>query len=198
MPNINRVRVAFSGFNGGPGVSTFYCLDPAAFLPQLRNWLTNFTVLLPATVTLNIESSGDIIDSVSGNLTGTWTAAAPVPVLGTVTGAYAAPVGMVVNWLTGTVLDGHRLRGRTFMVPLSSGTFENNGSLETGILGGIRAASESLVVAVANNFVIWHRPRPAGTVNRRGEILPARAGGHAIVTSSRVLDKAAVLRSRRD
>lgn len=198
MANVNRVRAAFSGFNGGPGVSTFYCLDPSAFLPLLHDFLSNFTGSLPGTVVITIEGSGDIIDSTSGLLTGTWTAAAPAPILGVAAGAYAAPAGVVVNWLTGTVLDGHRLRGRTFIVPLSGSAFDGDGSILTALLGGIRAAADSFIVAAANNFVIWHRPRPAGTVNRKGVVLPARAGGHAIATSSRVLDKVAVLRSRRD
>lgn len=198
MANVNRVRAAFEGFPGGPGVSTFYCLNPEAFLPVLRGWLQDFAGYLPLTVGVQVEATGDIIDSISGVLTGTWNAALPERVNGAATGSYAAPAGVCVNWLTGTVLDGHRLRGRTFMVPLGGSTFDGDGTLNAVALAGIRLSSSNFVTAAAANLVVWHRPILAGTLNAAGQPVAPRAGGHAVVTSSRVLDKVAVLRSRRD
>lgn len=198
MPSIHRVRAAFTGFPGGPGVSTFYCLDPATFLPALRAWIQNYAGVLPGNVLVQVEGIGDIIDPVSGLLTGTWTATAPAPVLGAYTGSYAAPVGIVNQWLTGSILDNHRLRGRTFMVPLSSGMFDNDGTVNAANLAAYSARGAEFVLAVASNFVVWHRPRPAGTLNSKGVALPYRAGGYAIVIGSKISDKAAVLTSRRD
>lgn len=198
MAVINRVRASFTGFPGSPGVSTFYCLNPEAFLPLLRAFLQDFAAQIPQNVLVQVEGTGDIIDSTSGVLTGTWSAAPPTVVSGAAAGAYAAPAGICVNWVTGTVLDGHRLRGRTFMVPLGASAFDSDGSLNAVALSQFRLSAATFVTNAAADFVVWHRPRPAGTLSPKGVLLPARAGGHAVVISSKVNDKVAVLRSRRD
>lgn len=198
MAVINRVRVVLSGFQGGPGMSTFYCLDPATFLPSLRAFYQAIADDFPAVVTITFPTGGDIVDSTSGVLTGSWATAAPAPVVGTYTGAYAAPVGAVVNWLTGSIINGHRVVGRTFLVPMAAGVFENNGTLNPSAASGLVAASTAFVTAAASNFVIWSRPRAAGVPLPVKPVQAARAGGHVPVTGHLVPDLAAVLRSRRD
>lgn len=192
MAAISRVRAQFTGFAGAPGVSTFYCLDPVGFVPLLRAYLQNSAGRIPANVDIQVQNSGDVIDSVSGVLGATWTVAPVLPIYGAGTGVWASPVGSVVNWLTGSVVDGRRLRGKTFMVPLVASVFDLTGSLNATVLATMRTEAADFVVAAANNFVVWHRPRPATALK------PYRSGGHAIVTSSVVPDKACILRSRRD
>lgn len=192
MANINRVRIGLSNWPGGPGVSTVYCLDPEAFLPLLRAWLQNSAGFFPEDVLVQVEGVGDVIDSTTGELTGTWTAAVPDAVTGAHTGVYASPTGVCVNWLTAGVLNGHRLRGRTFLVPFGSSTFDLTGSIDATVLAALRESAASFVTAAAANFVIWHRPIPSGEPNG------PRAGGHDIVVASAVNDKVAILRSRRD
>ncbi len=188
MPNIQRVRVALTGFPGGPGVSTFYAIDGAALLAPLRAYYFGRRNDFPNDVRFTFETVGDIIDPITGALMGTWTGTDPADVAGLGQGNYSAPSGLSVNWLTGDVLDGHRLRGRTFMVPLVSAAYDLGGSIEATVLSSWRAESAAFVAASAANFVVWHRPR----------LLPARAGGYSVVTGATVNDRAAVLRSRRD
>lgn len=186
MVNIHRVRVALSGFPGGPGVSTFYATDGAALLAPLRAFYQSRRPNFPTDVTFHFESVGDIIDPLTGNLTGTWTGTDPGDVVGTDSGIYSAPSGLVVTWLTGDVLDGRRLRGRTFMVPLAGDCYDLTGSIAAAVLTAWLGDAAALVAASTPNFVVWHRPG-AG-----------HAGGYSAVIGSSIADKAAILTSRRD
>lgn len=198
MAIINRVRVTLTGFQGGPGMSTFYCLDPATFLPLLRVFYDTIKDDFPSVVTINFPSSGDILDSVSGQLTGTWVATAPALVQGVYTGAYSAPTGAVVNWATGSIINGHRVVGRTFLVPMGGTVFENDGTINPAARNGMAAAAAALIASASSNFVIWSRPRAAVPSPPVKAPVTARAGGHVPVTGYLVPDLAAVLRSRRD
>ena len=162
MTNLNRVRAVFGGFPGAPGVSTFYCLDPESFLPNLRLFLQNFAGILPAGVTIDIEPLGDQIVDTTGVLVGTWTAAVPAAIIGSGSGSYAAPAGICVNWITSQIYDGHRLRGRTFMVPLVAAAYEGDGTIGATLLANLRTNAQDFVSSVTANMVVWHRPIPIG------------------------------------
>lgn len=195
MP-ISRIRAAWSGFIGAPGVSTFYSLNPATDLPLLHGFFEGLAGTLPDNVTITLEGSGDILDETTGNLTGGWTEDAPAPVSGTVPGVYAAPAGYVIIWETGVVMDAHRLRGKTYIVPAAQSVFQNDGSLYPDALLAIRGVAGSL--AGDNQLVVWHRPRSARSADGSRPAVSARAGGYASVSGATVHDFAAVLTSRRD
>jgi hypothetical protein len=194
MAPIQRIRIALTGtWPGGPGVATFYGLNAAGMLPELKGLWAIYAQAMPSTVTIEYPTSGDVIDPLNGDLVGGWTAAGLAPDHGTQTGDYAAPIGAVVNWLTGGVLDGTHLRGRTFVVPLAGVSFDSMGQLATGTVSALQEVSTNKVATMSANFVVWHRPRTVPTPRK-----PVHAGGYDIVTSAHVSSSAAVLRSRRD
>lgn len=198
MVAISRVRVEWSGFIGGPGISTFYCLDASTFIPALQSFLTGMAGELPPDVHLQIQSAGDIIEDGSGALGGSWDHQPQGGIQGTSAGAYSAPSGFCVTWLATTVLDGHRVKGRTFFVPMGGGLQATDGTVRGDALAGMVSAAGTLVTNTAGNMVIWHRPRKATVAVPPKVSKPYRPGGHAVVTGSRVSNKVAVLRSRRD
>lgn len=198
MATIHRVRVGLSGFPGGPGVATFYALDGPAFLPALEVFLEGIVGVFPTDVTLRAESSGDVLNDVNGEITGSWSGMATDPHVGTHADVYAAPAGMLIHWLTGTVLDGRRLRGRTFLVPASSAVFHTDGTVTSGTLTSVQDLGAGLVADAEGNFVVWHRPREARAADGSRPAVTHRDGGHAFVTASSVPDRIVVLRSRRD
>ena len=153
---------------------------------------------LPGDVHLQVQSSGDIIESGTGSLGGSWGHAPQAAIQGTSAGAYAAPSGFCVTWTADTVLDGHRVKGRTFFVPMGGGLTDAAGQIRGDVLAGMVAAAGTFVTNTAGNFVIWHRPRKATVAVPPLVGKPARVGGSAVVTGSRVSQKVAVLRSRRD
>ena len=198
MTSLNRVRVGWSGFPGAPGVSTFYFLDVATAVASLVTLFDSIKAAFPSDVTWRVESAGDVINDVNGDLTGAWGADPVSDVAGTASGAYSAPVGGMYGWDTSTILDGHRLKGKTFLVPLSAASYDGSGTLSSGCLAVLEPAGIEFLAEQSTSFVIWHRPRAAKAADGSRKAVTARDGGHGLVTTSRVPDKSIVLRSRRD
>ena len=203
MTAIQRQRAIWTGFPGAPGVSTFFFVDAAAHQAGLHTFFANIATLLPNDVTITIEANGDTIESTTGALTGGWNGIAPAVVNGSGGVSYAAPAGAMVKWETGVILFGHRVRGRTYIVPVPTPYMQSDGSLTSGFLSGFNAAAVALPGAVIGNMLVWTRPRaatPAWT-DVRGRVHPARAGrtgASSVVTTASTPDKFVVLRSRRD
>lgn len=198
MASLRRVRVQLFGFKGGPGVSTFYFLDTDTALTSLHTLYEGMSSTFPVGVSVIIEPSGDIIESTTGVITGAWGGNPQALVVGTSAGPYAAPAGVLLGWETTTILDGRRLRGRTFIVPAANGIFGADGTINDATRTALASLAAQFSIEQNLSFVIWHRPfagRPAvGTIPAK----PAHLGGHGLVTSARVPDKVVVLRSRRD
>lgn len=198
MAALERVRVGWSGFPGGPGVSTFYFINAATAMVPLKTLCDQMRSKLPSTVTLIIEPAGDVIESTTGQITGGWTATAQAASVGSVAGPYAGPAGFAMTWLSSAFFSGRRLKGRTYWVPATNALFDSDGSLNSVAYGEIAGAAANFVAASGTNFVVWQRPRLARAATATRPAVTARGGGYANVTSSRVTDKVAVLRSRRD
>lgn len=198
MVNIDRVRVSLTGFVGAPGVATHYGLNGPALAADAWTFWQQVAALMPTTVNINVENSGDTLNDATGDIVGAWSAAVFVPLFGGATGSYSAPSGCCVTWLTTDVVDSHRVRGRTFVVPMGISQYQDDGSLAPGTITGLKTVADALVANSAGNFVVWSRPRAARLATPTLPGLPARAGSNHVITATRVADKVAVLRSRRD
>ena len=197
MP-LGRIRVILSGFPGGPGVATFYSGDAPAMLPALQTFWTALTGILPTDLHIQIENAGDLIDPVTGTLVGAWVGAAQAPLTGGSAEVYAAPTGALARWTTPVILDGHRVKGRTFIVPVTSNFFTTAGGLGPVGLATVTNAAAAFVTNSAGALAIWHRPFKGSVATPTRPARPAHVGGQAFVTGSSGSPKAVVLRSRRD
>jgi hypothetical protein len=146
--------------------------------------------MLPPVVQINVEPEVEEINEGSGELIGGWGVTAMTQITGTGSGSagYAAATGAVVSWTTAGVRNGRRVRGRTFIVPLSVEAYDTNGSLSTTAIGQIGTAATTLrTVGQQTQFAIYSRPSG-----------PAATDGIAYgALSHKVPDMSAVLRSRR-
>lgn len=188
MVDLARVRVSWQGWPGSPGVSTFYLTDSPTQLhiDAIRAFFNSIAGSLPTGLTVTVPASGDVIDDASGLIVDSWAVVTPPTVVtGTGTGNYAGNAGAVVHWLTSTVLNRRRIRGRTFLVPLVATAYDTAGSLSTTMISTLSAAATTMTSALGTNFRVWHRPANGG------------AGASAVVTGFRVPDLAVSLRSRR-
>lgn len=193
MP-ILRVTAQWTGFTGGPGYSNFHFggfESPEAALPSFnaaRAFCVALLPLMPSGTTVSLDPEVAVIDTTSGQVEDyVSTTPASTGASGGTTAPYAGPTGAVVNWLTNGVRNGRRVRGRTFVVPLSSAAFDSQGTLTSSVLTTIRTAATALVdSSTAPDFGVYSRP-----VNGAG-------GAFYAATAARVPDLAAVLRSRRD
>lgn len=187
MAILNKIPVVWSGGPGMPGVSIFYA-DGAATPPlgALGAFFTAVKASFPTGLTWTIPGSGDALDSQTGVLVSSWSAAggSTVAASGAAT-SYAGAAGAMVRWNTSGIVNGRRVKGRTFLVPLIS-TVYASGVIQTGTVTAFQSAANTLVTAAGADLRIWHRPT-------------AGAGGSAYPVASAVVPNlATVLRSRRD
>jgi hypothetical protein len=198
VAEIRRVKVRWEGFPGGPGLGTHYLSETTVAYPALVNFYSVIKSRILINTTLHIESGGDIIDDSNGELTGTWGTPSDNPIVGTGTGDYAGPVGMMINWSTGVIRDGHRLRGKTFLVPCSPLVFDGNGGVDVVDRTSINTQITNALTSMAGGLVIWHRPKFAKVEAPGTGTAVVRPGSSAPVTAGSISAKAVVLRSRRD
>lgn len=200
----SRVNVAWQNWPGAPGVSTFFISGSIAqaHVDAIRTFFNALVTYFPTGMTIQVPSTGDVIDDSTGAISGAWSVATtPTVVTGTSSAAYAGNAGMCIHWLTSGIIGGRRLRGRTFIVPMTSLAFEANGSPTAAAITALTNAGNALVTALGVSFSVWSRPVVAHTKYDRktgaGTAVPGKSGSTATVTGVRVPDLAISLRSRR-
>lgn len=214
MTELLRVKLRWSGFVGAPGYSVFHFRDfdtggggdpttqaqAQAAAGRVRNFFNGTKFLFPNTVTFHIENDVEIIEDTTGEIQGYHNVTGLTDVVGEAGAStgYSAAVGAVVNWRTNAVRRGRRLRGRTFLVPLSSTCYENNGSLNASCLTALNTAAAGLIATTASEPELGVYARPHRTKNTDGSWTTVPDGEWADVTAFNVPDMTAVLRSRRD
>lgn len=159
-------------------------------IARTQAWATAIKSTLPNVVSLNTQSEVEEINEASGLMIGIWTVATPSTQTGTAAAGqgWAAAAGAVVSWSTPGVRNGRRVRGRTFVVPVSNEVWDVDGTLKAVPLGTLNTAAAALRGgSTVTQFGIWARPTAPGATD--GEVWP--------VSGHRIPDMSAVLRSRR-
>lgn len=195
MALLFRTKLNWTGFVGAPGYTVFHHrafeADPTGESDQLLNALNIFIGgirdRLPNVVNVAIDPEFEIIEDSTGVLQEVVSKVAPAAQPGTGGTTYSAPTGAIINWRTGQIRNGRRIRGRTFLVPLASSCFDVDGTLLTLARTDLAAAAETLRTAEGPQLCIYGRPTVGAADGVNGEVV-----------SSSVPDMAAVLRSRRD
>lgn len=156
----------------------------------MRAFFQSHAAYIAGIVTISWDGVGIEKDTTTGTLIGVTAYTPPAAVTASGSGTVALPAGSSVRWNTSSVVNGRMIRGRTFIVPLVTTSYESNGSLTaTYITASTAAAAQVRTSSLASGTwsrAIWHRP-----VNGAG-------GATGEVMSSSVKDVVAVLRSRRD
>lgn len=201
MANLLRIRGIISGWSGGPGLSTFY-FDPGVVAidgalitgvtGRVRAYFDAWKAYMPNANSVTVDPVCDILDPLTGALTGQVSAgSAPAVVVGT-GGALPGPafVCAVGRLTTNSFINGRRLRGRTYAGPLSA-AFTDSLAPE----GGLTAAVQNGLIAVNTSgggpgLVVWHRPVKVGNA-------PPTGGAVAGVINTSVSTQFGVLKSRR-
>jgi len=189
-----RVTARWTGGNIGTGFTNMFFTEGIGTAQQAadaaRAFLFSATgaanANLPTGITISFSAGVDVLEPATGILIQTVPVTAPSSVTGSGSGAYAAPTGACVSWVTSGIVNGHRVKGRTFLVPMAQSAFQSDGTLATAAISAIDSAAQTLIAA-APEFVIYHRPSS----------LAAGDGSTHPVLAERTNDVAAVLRSRR-
>lgn len=191
MPDLHRVELNWSGVNVVGLAKTILHFDgstvPPPDMTAIRAAFATLQSALPVSTVVTFPGDGVTINDADGTLSGTWSfGSTPAPVSGSSTDTSAAGVGACVTWSTGAIVGTRRLRGRTFIVPLSTFAYDQNGTItpaQLTALGNFRAA----MLALSPDLMIWHRPTTPGGTD----------GSSAAVNGSSVRDRVAYLGSRR-
>lgn len=191
---IHRVTATWTGFTGGPGYTSFYFSpftgggSAGAARQRVLSFFSSMSQIIATGARIDISPTIEVIDEETGTLQSYIDDDTEVGYTqGASTGSYVGSAGGVVSWSTNTVVSGRRVRGRTFIVPMRTTAFQDDGTLTTQALTSMRDGADALMASdFDQQLVIWSRPRGGS------------GGVAAPVTGYRVPDMAAVLRSRRD
>lgn len=199
MPTIWRYGFGWTGWAGAPGRSTFYgntgvstpqvlANDAYTLLNNIINPLGNNAAALPAGVTITGDAYADELDVATGNQVGRLAVTPSPAIIGVGGQNWAAPAGACITWSTNTFINGRRLRGRLFLVPLDGATcFATDGTLASSFLATLNGAIP-VYIGAQSEPVVWHRPTTKGGSD----------GQSSPIVTGNAKDKVAVLRSRRD
>ena len=139
---------------------------------------------LDNSITWTVRQTGRELDDATGALTGAWsTGLVHTGVGNNATEPVADATQVLFQWLTGTIVNGRFLRGRTFIPGLTSSLLVN-GNLNAGQQAAFAALGVTFVNDAAN-FGVWHRPSSSGL------------GSFQNATGCTVWSELAVLRRRR-
>lgn len=201
MPNeIAKVVIKWTGFSGAPGFTNLFFNDftEGSITQAIVDGSMNRTDALvsawqsrvPSTVTLQVDSTVQIIDVATGQITRFMQGAVKTQKVGTGSGAYSAAAGACINWRTNGVRKGRRVRGRSFVVPLAGSALDATGTIADTQLTGLRTAANALFATGADQGLpgVYARPSTPG----------ASDGAWFPIVAADIPDKTAVLRSRRD
>lgn len=178
MPGYTKMR--FIGELTGSQLSTA-ATNLAAFLNVAKTYIPNaLTLTIQPTATWHADD-------------GTLTAEVAIPSVPAAlvclgSGGVAAATGMLVRWQTGAINGGHKVEGRTYIVPVYSGALQSDGTLLDTNRNALQTA--------ANTFA---SSTPSPAVNSRSRPGNPAAGNQTVAMLSAIVpDKQVVLRSRRD
>ncbi len=197
------IRSEWSGTSGGPGltqiaVETGDILiinagQTQTLVNAMRTFWDSIKAYLPDEVVISVNPTIDLYNTASGQLVGSSTAASsPAGVAGTATGVYAGGAGMRINWATGVIRNGRRVRGSTYIVPAASTVYTNNGTVSSSVRTPVGVSATTLISALEGAGF------PMQVFSRPSDKVPGRPGAVAKVESGTVNAKTAVLRGRRD
>lgn len=190
VTNLVQVSAVWSGFVGAPGYSNFYAesdgnapASAAVLHSAVHDFFAAVSGNLPAVVRIDFPTLWREFSDANGETIAEGTIGSPAAqVAGSSGAAFAANSGVLIEWLTGQFIAGHRLRGRTYLVPMV-GFFGADGTLDATASGYLHGYAQDLLdVGLVN--VVWHRP------------VGGSGGSSAQITAPRVSDTACVLRSR--
>lgn len=202
-----RVRVATSGWSGGPGLNTFYFVslvenaaEAQLCVTRVQSAFTDGKALYPSIVRIQVSGDVDLVDSINGDVTDTITVDEP-PVIngGGPDASYMAPATAALLQLRSSKFSaGSRLRGRAFISPLYSQNVNGDGTNTTAAKALVLAMGAALLdIGVAGpKLVVWRRPKTHK--DAAGNKIVDRVGMTGDIVAVSTPAKFAVLKSRRD
>jgi len=162
VADLHEVPVRWTLENSPGGTNYLYFKQGTANIAFLRasiaTMLTAVNDRLDSLTTWTVGTSGDIVDDVTGTLTGAWSEATARTGTGSVSGQPVQNTSQILlQWHTGIIVNGRRLRGRTYIPGASSGA-SDAGQVAAATVADFVAAQATFISDCATQFAVWHRP----------------------------------------
>lgn len=185
-----------TGYTGAPGYTKLKFFAPAGSLPSVsevnaaaangRALIAGWSTGIPTGVSYAFTNPAQVYDD-AGVLQGEVSATViPTAVAGTGGNNFPGGCGGVIYWNTTAFNGGHKVRGRTFIVPLGTAVFANDGTLATALVSAAQTAVNTYVAS-----------SPTPCVNSRQLGQSDRSNATFNISSGTVKDRTAFLRTRR-
>lgn len=192
-PNISKFKFA----------GTASTTQAASLLVRLKAFGDSLAGFLPAAVSLTYNGTFQVFDegvSTPGGgaqlIDQGQASSTPAVTQGTGTGGWSAVTGTWINWITTSFVNGRRVVGRSFLVPMNNtNVFQTDGTPIETTRTSIESAGTSLIGGSPTLVVYFNRGGPSTPPKPTDK---PHAFGWQSVTAVSVPNKAAVLRSRRD
>lgn len=184
---LGRIRTSLSGAVTGPSVSTTYwqddgiAADMQLAIDHVRDAWAALTTGFSSALNWNVSGAVDLIDSVTGALTGSY---GLVSRSGGATGAglgVPLPTQCLIRLTTGTVVAGRRLKGHLF-IPGCLGANAQPAGPSGVSFTQLNAFCTAMLAGTHPNLVVWSKTH----------------GATGVVTGLTAATSWGVLRSRRD
>lgn len=187
-------RVGWNAAGTNPGVSVFHgritggvTAGNAAqsHADRIRKFFDDVKTLCAGNQAWSFPGEVLELNTSTGQLEDVHTVTPPAAVASTGSGVYSAPAGVRCEWRTDAIVNGRRLRGRTFLVPTTTSAMDSNGTIAA-------TALVTLASACANFFstTFFSNAQPC--------VWSRTHGIQADITSAFLPDEISVMRSRRE
>jgi len=195
--NIYRFRVNLSGWDGGPGLNTYFARwaalpvieDVQSFANQIASAYTTMQDNHPAGTVATLDPEVDVLDDATGTLQTKAVITPPAAVGGSGSGQNCSRATMIkARFQTDAVVNGRVLRGGVFLGPIHAFVIDATGNITPTAMGRVTTAFNGMLDVAGGRLVVWHRPSAKG----------ASDGTSGFVQTVSAWHKPAVLRSRRD
>lgn len=189
MPS--EMRMNWTGGTGGDGVSVMHfeniggAGEASTAVVIMRTFFTAVATLIPDEIQFLPDPEVRVLDDVTGALVATYSVTPGAVIVGGSSGVYNAAAGARLDWETGVIEGGRRLRGRTFLVPLGSTAYQAG--------GGLAGAARTQIETAGTTYI--SQMQAAG---RAARVWSRKNGVARGIVSCNAPLQGAILRSRRD
>jgi hypothetical protein len=199
------IRTSWLGTSGGPGLTqlainrsetdqvVLTTTEAQDAVNAVRAFWDAIKANMPNELTFTVSPVVDQYDYATGDLVASVSAPTPpVSVLGTDTGSYSMASGAKLILNTTKILDGRRVRGGIYLVPMAGLQTTNTGTVASTARTTFNTAANTMRTSLNTaglTLMVWSRPTSPG---------PSTDGALSAVTGVETSEKVAILRGRRD
>lgn len=162
MVTLTEIPVRWASENSPGGTNYLYFGPGGATIPFIRasiaTMFTSVAARLDSLTTWTVATSGDQLDDATGTLVGAWADGTARTGTGSASGQPVQNQSQILlRWQTNAIVNGRRLRGRTY-VPGASSLTADAGQVASAAQAAFTTAANQFVTDCAGQFLIWHRP----------------------------------------